>query len=163
MLVYRDMVSKFQDELISEQFTIKDVGVAFEVEAPYEKYQESRDSVGEDEEVEVQHPVNTVAAAFGLQKTSFDKKGYRSNLRAYINRVMAELQARGTSQEEIDAIKEGILAYIGDVFANFIDIEFYTGESQDDEGMVVLLRHREDNSGPPYMIYWKHGLEAMTK
>merc|ERR1712193_64206 len=80
--------------------------------------------------------VNNVVNSFRLQSTVFDKKSYLSHLKGYMKAVKAKL------------------------LPNFKDFEFYTGESQDVDGMVVLLNYREDGV-TPYIIAWKHGLEEM--
>ena len=53
--------------------------------------------------------------------------------------------------------KRGASAYAKKLVAGFKDLEFFTGESMDLEGMVVLLNYREDGS-TPYLSFWKDGL-----
>lgn len=47
------------------------------------------------------------------------------------------------------------------LIGNFKDFEFFTGESMDPDGMVVLMNYREDGS-TPYMIFWKDGLRSVS-
>jgi hypothetical protein len=75
--------------------------------------------------------------------------------------VKAALQAAGKSAEEITAFEKGAQTYVKEVILpNFKDFEFYTGESMNPDGMVILLNYREDGT-TPYIICWKDGLKGM--
>jgi hypothetical protein len=50
--------------------------------------------------------------------------------------------------------------YAKKVIGSFKDWEFFTGESMDPDGMIVLLNYREDGT-TPYVVVWKHGLSEM--
>ena len=50
--------------------------------------------------------------------------------------------------------------YAKKIVASFKDWEFYTGESMDPDGMIVLLNYRDDGI-TPYVVVWKHGLSEM--
>merc|ERR1711939_394962 len=83
-----------------------------------------------------------------------------------------DIGANASAEEASEALEDGAQQVINAVhtfrlqstsFAkkivgNFKDYEFYTGESMDPDGMVVLLNYREDGT-TPYLIYWKHGLK----
>ncbi len=52
--------------------------------------------------------------------------------------VKAKLQETGASAETITAFEKGAQAYVKEtLLPNFKDFEFYTGESQDPDGMYV--------------------------
>jgi hypothetical protein len=51
-------------------------------------------------------------------------------------------------------------AYAKKIVASFKDWEFFTGESMNPDGMIVLLNYREDGV-TPYVVVWKHGLSEM--
>jgi hypothetical protein len=51
-------------------------------------------------------------------------------------------------------------AAIKKIIGNFKDYEFYTGESMNPDGMIVLLNYREDGV-TPFITVWKHGLVEM--
>jgi hypothetical protein len=105
--------------------------------------------------------VNNIVHSFRLQSTSFDKKGFLAYLKGYMKAVKASLQERGASAEEITAFEKGAAGYVKNtLLPNFKDYEFYTGESMDPDGMVVLLNYREDGV-TPYITAWKHGLTEM--
>lgn len=59
--------------------------------------------------------------------------------------------------EQVTEFEKGAQAYIKKVIGSFKDWEFYTGESMDPDGMVVLANWREDGT-TPYLVFWKHGL-----
>jgi len=50
--------------------------------------------------------------------------------------------------------------YAKKIVASFKDWEFFTGESMNPDGMIVLLNYREDGT-TPYVVVWKHGLSEM--
>lgn len=62
--------------------------------------------------------------------------------------------------ERVDAFEKGAQAFAKKLVANFKDYEFYTGESMDPDGMVVLLNYREDGT-TPYLTFWKDGLKQV--
>ena len=62
--------------------------------------------------------------------------------------------------ERVAPFEKGAQAFAKKIVANFKDYEFYTGESMDPDGMVVLLNYREDGT-TPYLIFWKDGLKQV--
>jgi hypothetical protein len=105
--------------------------------------------------------VNNIVHAFRLQATTFDKKSYLTYLKGYMKAVKAKLQEKNAPAEKISAFEKGAQAYVKEkLIPNFKDFEFYTGESQDPDGMIVLLNYREDGT-TPYIVAWQHGLEGM--
>merc|ERR1711977_772105 len=46
------------------------------------------------------------------------------------------------------------------VLGSFNDWQFFTGESMNPDGMVVLMNYREDGV-TPYMVFWKDGLKEV--
>jgi hypothetical protein len=74
--------------------------------------------------------------------------------------VKAKLQEKGASAEEITAFEKGAAGFAKKIVANFKDYEFFTGESMNPDGMVVLLNYREDGV-TPYVTVWKHGVTEM--
>jgi len=70
-------------------------------------------------------------------------------------------KAEGASDEDKERPEKFVAAaqnYAKKIVANFKDWEFYTGESMDPDGMVVLLNYREDGT-TPYLVYFKDGLK----
>lgn len=47
-----------------------------------------------------------------------------------------------------------------DILGRFKDLQFYTGESMDIDGMVALLEYRDiDGESVPVLMFFKHGLD----
>lgn len=47
-----------------------------------------------------------------------------------------------------------------DILSRFNDLQFFTGESMDIDGIVALLEYREiDDESVPVLMLFKHGLE----
>ncbi|KAL2140305.1 hypothetical protein VTI28DRAFT_3988 [Corynascus sepedonium] len=164
MIIYKDIITG--DELISDSFSLKEVdGIVYEVDCSMITIGAVQVDIGanasaeeQEEDVDDQEvKVNNIIHSFTLQQTSFDKKSYVNHLKGYMKAVKAKLQDAGKSADEIKAFETGAQAYAKKILANLNDYEFYTGESMDIDGMVVLLNYREDGI-TPYVTYWKHGL-----
>ncbi|KAI9147956.1 Translationally-controlled tumor protein [Paramyrothecium foliicola] len=168
MIIFKDILT--DDEIISDSYDLKEIdGTVFEadcamiteggveVDIGANASAEEADEGVEDAAVKV----NNIVHSFRLQSTSFDKKGYLSYLKGYMKAVKSAMQERGAAAEEITAFEKGAQKYVKDtLLPNFKDFEFYTGESMNPDGMVVLLNYREDGV-TPYIIVWKHGLKEM--
>ncbi|KAJ6783535.1 hypothetical protein PWT90_11201 [Aphanocladium album] len=110
---------------------------------------------------DAEQKVNNIVNSFRLQSTQFDKKGYLVYLKGYMKAVKAALQENGSSADEITAFEKGASKYVKEtLLPNFKDYEFFTGESMNPDGLIVLLNYREDGT-TPYIIVWKHGLKSM--
>lgn len=47
-----------------------------------------------------------------------------------------------------------------DILGRFKELQFFTGESMDCDGMVALVEYREiDGNSVPVLMFFKHGLE----
>lgn len=47
-----------------------------------------------------------------------------------------------------------------DILSRFKDLQFFTGESMDIDGIVALLEYRDiDGESVPVLMLFKHGLE----
>ena len=95
---------------------------------------------------------------------------------------MEKLKEAGKDEDFIKGFQKGVQGYYTkNIVPNFNDLDFYTGESMDPDGMyvssscllnphleilltllyrVVFLNYREDGI-TPYVIIWKHGLSEM--
>jgi hypothetical protein len=74
--------------------------------------------------------------------------------------VKEALKTKGADEATIKEFETKASAYAKKIIANFKDYEFFTGESMNPDGMIVLLNYREDGV-TPYVTVWKHGLEEM--
>ncbi|KAB5570020.1 translationally controlled tumor protein [Coniochaeta sp. 2T2.1] len=168
MIIFKDVIS--DDEIISDSYDLKEVdGIVYEadcamiVEGAVQVDIGANASAEEAEEgVEDQAvKVNNIVHSFRYSSTQFDKKSYLTYLKGYLKAVKAALQEQGKSEAEIKAFESGAQKFVKErVLANFKDWEFYTGESMNPDGMVILLNYREDGT-TPYITVWKHGLTEM--
>jgi len=74
--------------------------------------------------------------------------------------VKKALEEKGADPSEIKDFETKAGAYAKKIIGNFKDYEFFTGESMNPDGMIVLLNYREDGV-TPYVTIWKHGLTGM--
>lgn len=149
--------------MISDAYPIKEVdGVIFEVNCnlvtikPGAEVDIGANPSAEEAEEGVDEDaitVNDVVHSFRLQPTAFDKKSFLTYMKDYMKRVKAELPA-----DQVEDFQTKASAAFKKIVANFKNYEFYTGESMNPDGMVVLLNYREDGI-TPYLSFWKHGLK----
>lgn len=99
--------------------------------------------------------VNNVVYSFRLQQTQFDKKSFLTYIKGYMKKVKAHLTENAPDQ--VETFEKGAQKYVKKVIGSFNDWDFYTGESMDPDGMLILLNYREDGT-TPYVAIWKHGV-----
>ncbi|ODM93229.1 Translationally-controlled tumor protein [Orchesella cincta] len=94
-----------------------------------------------------------------LQETfAFDKKGYMGYLKEYMKKVVERLQERNPDQ--VDVFKTNINKVMKDLLSRFKDLQFFTGESMDPDGLVVIIEYKDvDGDNIPIMYALKHGLD----
>ena len=74
--------------------------------------------------------------------------------------VKEALKKKGADEAEIKDFEAKAQGFAKKIIGNFKDYEFFTGESMNPNGMIVLLNYREDGT-TPYVTVWKHGLTEM--
>lgn len=97
--------------------------------------------------------------------TSRDPKRYFLSIRiAYVCislfncRVLAKLEENAPDQ--IEVFKTNINTVMKDILGRFKDLQFFTGESMDADGMLAMLEYRDiDGVSTPILMCFKHGLE----
>ncbi|GAA5822981.1 hypothetical protein JCM10212_006527 [Sporobolomyces blumeae] len=165
MLLYNDLLTG--DELISDAYDLKEVeDVVYEANAQMIVIREGEVDIGANASAEEaaeeladgEQQVNNIVHSFRLTETSFDKKSYLTYLKGYMKAIKAKLQ--DTNPDRVAAFEKGAAAFAKTIVANFKDYQFFTGESMDPDGMVVLMNYREDGT-TPYMIFWKDGLKEV--
>lgn len=166
MIIFKDIISG--DEIISDSFDLKlvddivyEADCAMITEGAVQVNTGANASAEEADEAldDAETKVNNIVHSFRLQNTSFDKKSYLTYLKGYMKSVKQGLQAAGKGEDEVKAFESGAQKFVKEkLLANFKDFEFYTGESMNPDGLVVLLNYREDGV-TPYVIVWKHGLK----
>ncbi|KAL2706897.1 hypothetical protein KLU848_4501 [Kluyveromyces marxianus] len=164
MIIYTDILTG--DELLSDAYDLKEVdGVIYEADCDMIKVGGDNIDIGanpsaEDGDEDLEdgtEMVNNIVHTFRLQQTSFDKKSFLTYIKGYMKQIKAKLQE--SNPDEVPVFEKGAQAYVKKIIGSFKDWEFFTGESMDPDGMLVLLNYREDGT-TPYVALWKHGLKA---
>lgn len=164
MIIYTDILSG--DELLSDAYDLKEVdGVIYEADCDMIKVGGDNIDIGanpsaEDGDEDLEdgtEMVNNIVHTFRLQQTAFDKKSFLTYIKGYMKQIKAKLQE--SNPDEVAVFEKGAQAYVKKIIGSFNDWEFFTGESMDPDGMLVLLNYREDGT-TPYVALWKHGLKA---
>ncbi|KAL6850840.1 hypothetical protein ACO1O0_007966 [Amphichorda felina] len=168
MIIFKDILTG--DEIVSDSYPMKLVDdIVYEVDcaminigAVDVDIGANASAEGGDEALDDSaQTVNNIVHSFRLQSTAFDKKSFLTYLKGYMKAVKAKLQEKGADEDTIKAFEKGAQTYVKEkLLPNFKDFEFYTGESMNPDGMVVLMNYREDGV-TPYIVAWKHGLEQM--
>lgn len=64
------------------------------------------------------------------------------------------------SPGEVDVFKTNMNNSMKDILSRFKDLQLFTGESMDCDGMIAMLEYREiDGDSVPILMFFKHGLE----
>ncbi|CDO95408.1 unnamed protein product [Kluyveromyces dobzhanskii CBS 2104] len=164
MIIYTDIISG--DELLSDAYDLQLVdGVIYEANCDMVKVGGDNIDIGanpsaEDGDNDLEEGVelvNNVVHSFRLQQTAFDKKSFLTYIKGYMKEIKSKLQE--TNPDEVPIFEKGAQAYVKKVIGSFKDWDFYTGESMDPDGMLILLNYREDGT-TPYVAIWKHGVKA---
>ncbi|KAF9132402.1 hypothetical protein BGW39_000190 [Mortierella sp. 14UC] len=165
MLIYQDIITG--DELFSDAFDIKEVGGVYEIECAMISVKEGADvDIGANASAEEASEdledgvsvVNNVVYSFRLQSTSFDKKGYTVYIKGYLKALKAAKNL--TDEAEIKAYESEMTTEVKKILGNFKDYEFYTGESMNPDGAIMLLNYREDGV-TPYFTVFKHAVKSV--
>ncbi|KAF8305021.1 translationally controlled tumor-associated [Clavulina sp. PMI_390] len=141
-----DIVYEFDGAMI----IVKDGDVNIGANPSAEEAEEALES-GAEQKINIVH-------SFRLVKTSFDKKSYGLHLKGYMKAIKAELEK--TNPERVASFESGAQAYAKKILADFKNFDFYTGESMNPDGMVLLVNYREDGV-TPYFTVWKDGVKQV--
>lgn len=165
MIIYKDIFS--DDELLSDAYDAKLVdGVVYEADCAMVTVSGGDVDIGanpsaEDAAEDLEdgaETVNNVVYSFRLQQTAFDKKSFVTFIKGYMKNVKKHLEEK--DPEAVATFEKGAAGYVKKVIGSFNDWDFYTGESMDPEGMIVMLNYREDGT-TPYVAIWKHGVNEL--
>lgn len=75
-----------------------------------------------------------------------------------ICRLVAKLEE--TQPDQVAVFKTNTNTVMKDILGRFKELQFFTGESMDCDGMIALLEYREiDGDSVPILMCFKHGLE----
>ncbi|KAI4866378.1 translationally-controlled tumor protein [Hypoxylon rubiginosum] len=169
MIIFKDALTDSKDELLSDSYDLKEIdGVAYEADCAMIEIGAVSVDTGANASAEEAdeglddgaQKVNNIIHSFRLQPTSFDKASYLSYLKSYMKKLAQHLKDKGAPAEEVADFQKKAQGFAKKIVGKFKDYEFYTGESMDVDGMVVLLNYRDDGV-TPFVTVWKHGLEEM--
>jgi hypothetical protein len=60
----------------------------------------------------------------------------------------------------VEVFKKNINEVMKDILGRFKDLQFFTGESMDAEGMIAMMEYRDiDGTSTPILMCFKHGLD----
>jgi hypothetical protein len=167
MRIYKDIFTG--DEMFSDTYKIK-----LEKEVLYEVYGKletrkigdvqidganpSAEEADEGTDEAVESGVDIVLN-HRLCETGFaDKKQFTVYLKDYMKKVVAKLEEK--SPDQVDIFKKNINDVMKDILGRFKDLQFFTGESMDAEGMIAMMEYRDvDGVSTPILMCFKHGLD----
>lgn len=168
MKIYKDIITG--DEMFSDTYKIKLVDeVIYEVYGKLISRQQddiqmagsnpSAEEADEGTDSAVESGIDVVlnnrlqeCFAFG------DKKSYTLYLKDYMKKVLSKLEENAPDQ--VDVFKTNMNKAMKDILGRFKELQFFTGESMDCDGMVALVEYREiDGNSEPVLMFFKHGLE----
>ncbi|MCJ1481193.1 hypothetical protein MMC06_001349 [Schaereria dolodes] len=188
MIIYKDVVSG--DEIISDTWELKEIDdVVYEIDCkkllkisamllslslnlvraidiganPSAEEQEEALEEGSKQVIDVVDAfrLNFLGDEASGTRLFGTKKDYMSQLKTYLKKVIEKLKENGADEDAVKKFQTGAQNYYTKKIApNFKDFDFYTGESMDTDGMVVLLNYRDDGI-TPYVTIWKYGLTEM--
>ena len=170
MLIYRDFIT--EDEVCSDSYPSKCPeayhGAIFEVSGQNIKESGGIDESliggnasadGEDADAGADDSAVTginVVMTHKLCETGFAKKDFKVYMKDFLKKTIEYLKKEG-KDDEIPNFKKGAQAAMVHIMDTFKDWVFYTGESMNPEGGIVLGNYREDGI-TPYFWYFKHAL-----
>ncbi|XP_034825320.1 translationally-controlled tumor protein homolog [Maniola hyperantus] len=168
MRIYKDIITG--DEMFSDTYKIKLVDeVIYEVTGKLETrtqgdiriegFNPSAEDADEGTDSACESGVDIVLNHRLVETYAFgDKKSYTLYLKDYMKKLVAKLEE--TSPDQVDVFKTNMNKVMKDILSRFKELQFFTGESMDCDGMVALMEYRDINGvSTPVMMFYKHGLE----
>ncbi|KAJ8891545.1 hypothetical protein PR048_004073 [Dryococelus australis] len=158
------------DEMFSDSFKMKLVDeILYEVygklvtrkhgDVQIDGFNPSAEEMSDDTDEVVESGVDVVLNHKLAESYAFnDKKSYTAYLKDYMKKLVDKLQE--TQPDQVEVLKKNANKVMKDILSRFKDLQFFTGESMEIEGMVALLEYREiDGDNIPVLMFFKHGLE----
>jgi len=168
MRIYKDIFTG--DEMFSDTYKIKLVDdVLYEVygklitrkqgDVQIEGFNPSAEEASEGTDEAVESGVDIVLNHRLSETYAFgDKKSFTAYLKEYMKKLVQRLEEK--SPDEVSVFKNNTNKVMKDILGRFKDLQFYTGESMDIDGMVAMLEYRDmDGDSIPVLMCFKHGLE----
>uniref|UniRef100_A0A1B6F2F2 Translationally-controlled tumor protein homolog n=1 Tax=Cuerna arida TaxID=1464854 RepID=A0A1B6F2F2_9HEMI len=167
MRIYKDLFTG--DEMFSDTYKMKLVDeVMYEVygklvtrkqgDIQIEGFNPSAEEASEGTDEAVESGVDVVLNHRLCETYAFgDKKSYTAYLKDYMKKLVEKLQE--DHPDQVDVFKTNTNKVMKDILGRFKDLQFFTGESMDIDGMVALLEYRDiDGDSVPVLMFFKHGL-----
>ncbi|CAO1369209.1 unnamed protein product [Diamesa serratosioi] len=167
MRVYKDIFTG--DEMFSDTYKIKLISeVMYEVTGKLESRalgdvkidgaNPSAEEADEGTDSAVESGVDIVLN-HRLSETGFsDKKQFTVYLKDYMKKVVAKLEEK--SPDQVEVFKSNINVVMKDILGRFKELQFFTGESMDCDGMIAMMEYRDiDGTQVPILMAFKHGLD----
>ncbi|GAB0087824.1 Translationally-controlled tumor protein homolog [Sergentomyia squamirostris] len=168
MRIYKDIITG--DEMFSDTYKFKLVDeVMYEVtgkliqrkqgDVQIDGFNPSAEEADEGTDEAVESGVDVVLNHRLCESYAFgDKKSYTAYLKDYMKKLIEKLQEKHPDQ--VDTFKNNINKVMKDILGRFKELQFFTGESMDCDGMVAMMEYREINGeSVPILMFFKHGLE----
>ncbi|XP_045459193.1 translationally-controlled tumor protein homolog [Melitaea cinxia] len=168
MRIYKDIITG--DEMFSDTYKIKLVDeVIYEVtgkletrtqgDIKIEGFNPSAEDADEGTDSATESGVDIVLNHRLVECYAFgDKKSFTLYLKDYMKKLVAKLEEK--SPDQVEVFKTNMNKVMKDILSRFKDLQFFTGESMDCDGMVAMLEYRDINGvSTPVMMFFKHGLE----
>lgn len=87
-----------------------------------------------------------------------DKKSFTLYLKEYMKKILAKLEE--SAPDQVPVFKNNMNKQMKEILGRFKELQFFTGESMDPDGMIALCEYREVNGAQvPVFMFFKHGLE----
>lgn len=168
MKIYKDIFNG--DEMFSDTYKIKLIdSCLYEVtgklvqrkhgDVQIEGSNPSAEEADEGTDEAVESGVDIVLNHRLVESFAFgDKKSYTQYLKEYMKRLVTKLNE--TAPDQVDDFKSNMNKVMKDLLGRFKDLQFFTGENMDIDGMVAMCEYRDiDGVSTPIMMFFKHGLE----
>jgi hypothetical protein len=97
-------------------------------------------------------------------ETSFDKSQFKDWLKTYMKQVKKRVQEKNESlgeekcAEAVKKFEKGMSTWAMSVLKSWEEWRFFLSEHCPDNGMVILMGYREDQT-TPYFTYFKDALD----
>ncbi|XP_011302124.1 translationally-controlled tumor protein homolog [Fopius arisanus] len=168
MKIYKDIFTG--DEMFSDTYKIKLIDdVLYEVygklvtrksgEIQIDGFNPSAEEADEGTDEGVESGVDVVLNHRLAETYAFgDKKSYTIYLKDFMKKLVAKLEEK--SPDQVAVFKNNMNKVMKEILGRFKELQFFTGESMDIDGLVGLMEYREiDGVSTPVLMFFKHGLE----
>merc|ERR1712020_6034 len=154
MKIYKDVFSG--DELFSDTYPMKLVDdCIYEVYGKHETRTEGDTGADPSSVSGIDIVLNHRLTESGFGS----KKDYTVYLKDYMKKIVTYLENNGRA-DEVDSFKKNINGYMKDVLGRFKDLQFFVGESMDNDAMIMIMDYKDyQGEERPFLIAFKHGLE----